>query len=111
MLDITLLRRDLAAVVARLEARKTPQPFLDVARFSALEAERKTLQTRTEALQAQRNALSKQIGQKKGKGEDTTALMAEVGGIADTMQASGGAPGRAASRDAANAAGRAQPAR
>ena len=46
MLDISQLRRDLPAVVARLETRKTPQPFLDVACFSALEAERKTRQTR-----------------------------------------------------------------
>ena len=88
MLDITLLRRDLNAVVARLETRKTPQAFLDVARFTELETERKTLQTRTEELQAKRNSLSKQIGQLKGKGEDTSALMAEVGGIGDTMKAS-----------------------
>ncbi|MBI5258537.1 MAG: serine--tRNA ligase [Burkholderiales bacterium] len=87
MLDITLLRRDLAAVVARLETRKTPQAFLDIERFTALEAERKTLQTRTEELQARRNTLSKQIGQLKGKGEDTSALMAEVGGIGDAMKA------------------------
>jgi len=90
MLDISLLRRDLPAVVARLEARKTPQPFLDVARFAALEAERKTLQTRTEALQARRNSLSRQIGQHKAKGDDSAALvatlMAEVAGIADEMK-------------------------
>lgn len=86
MLDITQLRRDLPAVVAKLETRKNPQPFLDIDRFGALEAERKTLQTRTEQLQARRNALSKQIGQMKGKGEDTTALMAEVNGIADEMK-------------------------
>ena len=90
MLDISQLRRDLPAVVARLEARKQPQPFLDVARFVALEAERKTQQTRTEALQAQRNSLSKQIGQQKVKGQDSAAalaeLMAEVAGIADEMK-------------------------
>ena len=85
MLDITQLRRDLPGVVARLEARKTPQPYLDVARFSALEAERKTLQTRTEALQGQRNSASRLIGQRKAKGEDSTELMAEVAGIADEM--------------------------
>ncbi|MCK6423608.1 MAG: serine--tRNA ligase [Burkholderiaceae bacterium] len=92
MLDITQLRRDLNAVVARLEARKNPQPFLDVARFTALEGERKTLQTRTEELQAQRNQISKQIGMLKGraaKGEDTAAqveqAMAQVAGIADEM--------------------------
>jgi seryl-tRNA synthetase len=88
MLDITLLRKDLDAVIARLEARKTPQPFLDVARFRALEAERKTLQTRTEELQAQRNSLSKQIGQRKARGEDTAAVMAEVAGIGDALRAS-----------------------
>jgi seryl-tRNA synthetase len=87
MLDIALLRRDLPAVVARLEARKTPQPYLDVARFTALEAERKTLQTRTEEQQARRNALSRQVGQRKAKGEDSTDLMAEVSGIADAMKA------------------------
>ena len=89
MLDINQLRRDLPAVVARLEARKQPQPFLDVPRFTALETERKTVQTRTEELQARRNSLSKQIGQAKGRGEDTAPLMAEVAGIADGMLAGG----------------------
>ncbi len=87
MLDITQLRRDLAGVITRLETRKTPQPFLDVDRFSALEAERKRIQTRTEELQAQRNSLSKQIGQAKGKGQDAGALMAQVNGIADELKA------------------------
>jgi len=88
MLDINLLRRELPQVVALLEVRKTPQPFLDVERFTALEAERKTLQIRTEELQARRNSLSKQIGMLKGKGEDTAPVMAEVGGIGDELKAS-----------------------
>ena len=88
MLDISLLRKDLAHVVARLDTRKSPQPFLDVARFSALEAERKGLQTRTEELQARRNALSREIGKKKGAGSDASAEMAEVGGIADELAGS-----------------------
>jgi seryl-tRNA synthetase len=58
-----------------------------VPRYSALEAERKQIQTATEQLQARRNASSKQIGQLKGKGEDTSALMAEVNGIADELKA------------------------
>ena len=66
MLDINLLRRDLDGVVARLARRKSPQPFLDVERFTSLEAERKRIQTRTEELQARRNSLSKQIGAAKG---------------------------------------------
>jgi seryl-tRNA synthetase len=87
MLDITQLRRDLPAVVARLDTRKTPQPFLDVPAFTALEAERKQLQVRTEELQAQRNSLSKQIGQLKGKGGDASEAMAQVAGIADELKA------------------------
>ena len=55
MLDILLLRKDLDTAIARLETRKKPQAFLDVSAFQALESERKTLQTRTEELQAQRN--------------------------------------------------------
>ena len=81
MLDITLLRKDLPSVVARLETRKKNQTFLDVARFSALEAERKQLQTHSEELQARRNALNKQIGPLKAKGESADALMAEVNAL------------------------------
>ena len=88
MLDITLLRKDLAQVIARLEKRKSPQEFLDVERFGALESERKTIQSRTEELQARRNSLSKLIGQGKAKGEDTSAQMTEVGGLADELRAS-----------------------
>ena len=88
MLDINLLRKDLAHVVARLESRKSPQPFLDVARFSALESERKTLQTRTEELQARRNSLSREIGKKKGQGTDASVEMAEVGGIGGDLDRS-----------------------
>jgi seryl-tRNA synthetase len=95
MLDIALLRKDLDSVLARLALRKNPQPYLDEARYRALEAERKQIQTRTEELQSQRNSLSKQIGQLKGraaKGEDTTAevntLMAQVAGIGDELKSS-----------------------
>ena len=88
MLDVNLLRRDLDGVVERLSRRKDPQPFLDVPRFTGLEAERKSIQTQTEQLQAQRNALSKQIGVLKGKGEPVDAVMAEVAGIGDTLKKS-----------------------
>ena len=78
MLDINQIRKDLPTVIARLESRKTGQAFLNVAAFSALEAERKTIQSRTEELQNTRNTLSKQIGQLKAKGEDASAAMAVV---------------------------------
>lgn len=88
MLDITLLRKDLASAVAGLEKRKTPQPYLDVAAFSSLEAERKRLQTRTEEIQAKRNALNKQIGPLKAKGESVDALMAEVNALKSEQESS-----------------------
>ena len=89
MLDIVQLRKDLDAVVARLETRKQPQPYLDVAAFRALEAERKALQTRTEDLQSQRNTLSKQIGQLKAKGENADGVMAQVASFKAELEASG----------------------
>ncbi len=88
MLDINLLRKDLPSVVARLETRKKPQPYLDVAAFTALEAERKQIQTRTEDLQAQRNQLSKQIGMLKSKGESADAVMAQVAQIKNELDQS-----------------------
>jgi seryl-tRNA synthetase len=78
MLDTTLLRKDLPAVIFALQKRKNPQPFLDVDKFISLDAERKTIQVRTEELQAKRNSLSKSIGMLKAKGESTDAVMAEV---------------------------------
>jgi seryl-tRNA synthetase len=89
MLDIVQLRKDLDTVVARLTTRKNPQPYLDVAAYQALEAERKALQTRTEELQSQRNSLSKQIGMLKGKGQhaEADAVMAQVGAIKAELDA------------------------
>ncbi len=88
MLDITLLRKDLPSVIGRLETRKKPQPYLDVAAFTALEAERKAIQTRTEELQAQRNQLSRQIGQRKARNESTDEVMAQVSALKDELDRS-----------------------
>jgi len=88
MLDILLLRKDLDAAVARLETRKNPQAFLNVEKFRALETERKTLQTRTEELQSQRNNLSKQIGMLKSKGQSTDQVMADVASIKTELDTS-----------------------
>jgi seryl-tRNA synthetase len=88
MLDVVSLRKDLDAVVKTLERRKQPQPFLDVAAFQSLETQRKTIQVRTEELQAQRNTLSKQIGQLKSKGESADEVMAQVASIKSELDAS-----------------------
>jgi seryl-tRNA synthetase len=84
MLDIQLLRSNLSLVAERLALRGVT---LDTAAFEALEAERKRLQVHTQDLQAKRNTLSKQIGMLKGKGEDASAVMAEVAGLGDALKA------------------------
>ncbi|AMO35867.1 MULTISPECIES: serine--tRNA ligase [Thauera] len=84
MLDIQLLRSQIDVVAARLASRGLQ---LDSAAFQALEDERKQLQTRTQELQARRNALSKQIGMLKGKGEDVAPVMAEVAQLGDELKA------------------------
>ncbi len=90
MLDILLLRKDLASAIARLETRKKPQAFLNVGAFQSLESERKTIQTRTEELQSQRNQLSKQIGALMGKGEKDAAeaAKAQVAALKDELDGS-----------------------
>ena len=82
MLDINALRGDLGGVCAALAKRGVA---LDAARFEALETERKRIQTRTQDLQAKRNAVSKQVGAAKGRGEDPAPLFAEVAGIGDEL--------------------------
>ncbi|NLF53251.1 MAG: serine--tRNA ligase [Thauera phenolivorans] len=84
MLDIQLLRTQIDTVAARLGSRGLQ---FDTAAFLALEEERKRLQTRTQELQAQRNALSKQIGMLKGRGEDASTVLAEVGRLGDELKA------------------------
>ena len=85
MLDIQQLRNSLDAVAAGLARRGKP---VDFSEFKALEAERKSLQTRTQDLQAQRNSLSKQIGILKGKGQDASGVMAQVSALGDELKAS-----------------------
>ncbi|SDO46410.1 seryl-tRNA synthetase [Pseudomonas arsenicoxydans] len=82
MLDPKLLRSNLQEVADRLVYRGF---VLDVARIEALEERRKTVQIRTEQLQAERNARSKSIGQAKAKGEDIAPLMADVQRMASEL--------------------------
>jgi seryl-tRNA synthetase len=84
MLDINALRSDLQGVATALAKRGVA---LDAARFGTIEAERKRIQTRTQELQAKRNALSKQVGIAKGRGDDTTPLLQQVAGVGDELTA------------------------
>jgi seryl-tRNA synthetase len=83
MLDLQVLRNDLTGVAERLATRGYR---LDTTRFEQLESARKTIQTHTQELQAKRNATSKQIGMAKAKGEDVSAIMAEVAGLGDELK-------------------------
>ena len=83
MLEIQQLRTDLDTVTRQLAKRGYTFP---TEAFNALEAERKTIQTRTQELQAQRNAASKKIGNAKSKGEDVSAIMAEVAHLGDALK-------------------------
>lgn len=85
MLDAVHFRGRLAETAAVLKEKRGFD--LDVAAFEALESERKQVQARTQELQNLRNTRSKAIGAAKGKGEDVSALMAEVAGIGDELKA------------------------
>jgi seryl-tRNA synthetase len=82
MLDLTMLRKQLPEVVARLATRNFVFPEKE---FNELEAARKTVQTKTEDLQQKRNVLSRQIGMAKKNGEDASALMAEAAQIPEEL--------------------------
>ncbi len=83
MLEIQQLRTDLDNVTQQLAKRGYAFP---VEAFNRLEAERKTIQTQTQELQAQRNTASKRIGHAKSKGEDVSAIMAEVAHLGDALK-------------------------
>jgi seryl-tRNA synthetase len=83
MLDINALRNDLQGVAAALGKRGVK---LDGARFESLEAERKRIQTLTQDLQARRNALSREVGVAKRRGQDVEPLLREVSGLGDALK-------------------------
>ncbi|MDH1619687.1 serine--tRNA ligase [Pseudomonas chengduensis] len=84
MLDSKLVRTQLTEIAERLATRGFA---LDVARFEALESQRKSVQVRTEQLQAERNSRSKSIGQAKARGEDIAPLLAEVDQMGSELEA------------------------
>ena len=84
MLDVTMLRKNLPEVVARLKTRNFDFP---VDAFNELEERRKSVQTKTEELQARRNSLSKDIGMKKKAGEDASELLAQAAAIPGELKA------------------------
>ena len=83
MLDPKLLRSDLAFCQQQLARRGYE---LDTDMFNALEDKRKDLQVKTQELQKERNARSRAIGQAKAKGNDASAILAEVSNLGDELK-------------------------
>lgn len=83
MLDIQVLRNDMPRVTAAMQNRSFA---FDAEEFTQLDEQRKALQTKSQELQAKRNQVSKQIGIAKSKGEDVSAIMAEVGSLGDELK-------------------------
>jgi seryl-tRNA synthetase len=84
VLDPKLLRSDLSGVAAQLARRNF---ILDVARFAALEEQRKAVQIESDRLRAERNAGAKAVGQAKAKGEDAATLLARGEALGAELQA------------------------
>jgi seryl-tRNA synthetase len=85
MIDIALLRSDIEAVAKRLATRGYT---LDGAEFKTLEAARRKIQTETEQLQAERNALARQVGQAKANKDEAQAftLMRQGAELAEKLK-------------------------
>ncbi|NGX26130.1 MAG: Serine--tRNA ligase [Chlamydiae bacterium] len=83
MLDIKLIRKDPKLIEDKL---KTKDPDVDLSPILTLDEEVRLLKTKVEEIKSQRNLLSKEIGEKKRSGEDTTALMKEVSGLGEKIE-------------------------
>ncbi len=84
MLDPHLFRTDIDAVQVQLKRRAVE---FDVERYTQLEKRRKAIQVKTQALQNEKNVISKSIGQAKAKGEDTQPIFDKIGGLGDELKA------------------------
>lgn len=83
MLDVQRIRENPDAIAVLLKKRGF---IFDVEQFTALESQRKQLQTRTETLQSERNASAKSVGHAKAKGENVDALLAQIGDLGEKLE-------------------------
>ncbi len=84
MLDIKLLRKDPQSVEKKL---KMKDPEASLSQILALDERIRLVKTEAEQLKSSRNHLSKEIGEKKRQGQDTSSLMSEVGGMGEKIKA------------------------
>ena len=83
MLDLQLIRNKLNTIAEALEKRGVS---LDKNKIQKFEDKRKTIQIKTEKLQAERNLISKEIGEMKAKGKDTESLLKKVSSIKSQLK-------------------------
>ena len=83
MLDLQLIRNELNTIAEALEKRGVS---LDKNKIQKFEDKRKTIQIKTEKLQAERNLISKEIGEMKAKGKDTESLLKKVSSIKSQLK-------------------------
>lgn len=84
MLDIRLIRENPDFVKARL-ATRGGDAHLQIDAILEIDTERRKLETRLQQLNADRKRISKEIGTKKSKGEDTSEIEAAVRGFGDEI--------------------------
>jgi seryl-tRNA synthetase len=84
MLDLKLLRKDPKGIEAKL---KTKDPNVDLAPLLHLDEEVRHLKAAAEEIKSKRNLLSKEIGEKKRRGDDASTQMKEVAGLGDQISA------------------------
>ena len=83
MIDLKLVQKQPEVLTTALTNRHSD---LDVNEFLALDARRRALLTEVETLKSRRNAASAEVAAKKRAGEDATALLAEMSGVADRIK-------------------------
>lgn len=84
MLDIKLLRKEPKLIQEKL---KTKDPETDLSTLLQLDEEIRKIKVQVEERKKERNALSKEIGEKKRMGQDSSALFAKVGGFHEEIAA------------------------
>src|SRR3989339_165687 len=81
MLDIKLLRENVALVKANIKTKAQDQKLPLVDKAVALDVQWKKLKTESDLLRASRNSVSKEISEAKKAGKDVKALMKKAGEI------------------------------
>jgi seryl-tRNA synthetase len=84
MLDIRLIREQPETIKARLAARGG-DAHLHIDEILSCDKERRAAETQLQQLQSDRKRISKEIGIRKSKGEDTSSVEAEVRGLGDEV--------------------------